>query len=283
MRPHRSPAARLVSASALALCLALSAPALALDVNGFLPAAGEGDVALSYTSESWDEFWVGDVEVTEPALGTVDTDSLALWGRFGLTDDIALIFNLPYVSTDGDGPAPFEESDLQDATVMALFRFASIESGDVRHRFLAGVGLRTPASGYEANAPIDIGDGSTDVLTRFVYQIEVGNFYASQQIGYDLRSLDVPDNWALYTELGLTTGRLTWIGFYQQTNADGGTDIGDPGFTFPSNEEEYQKAGLRIFARLTDHFGFSAAGFTTLDGRNTAKTEGYSGGLVVGF
>jgi hypothetical protein len=256
---------------------------LALDVNGFLPAAGQGDVALSYTSESWDEFWVGDMEVAEPALGTVDTESWTLWGRFGLTDDVALIVNLPYVSTDGDGPAPFEGSDLQDLTVMALLRFASIESGDIRHRWLLGAGLRTPASGYEANAPIDIGDGTTDILTRLVYQIEYRNFYASQQIGYDLRSLDAPDNWALYTELGLTTGRLTWIGYYQQVLADGGTDIGDPGFTFPSNEEEYEKAGLRIFARLTDRFGVSAAGFTTLDGRNTAKTEGYSGGLVVGF
>lgn len=283
MRPHRSPAARLASASALAACLALAAPALALDVNGFLPAAGKGDVALSYTSESWDEFWVGETEVTEPALGTVDTDSYALWGRFGLTDDVALIVNLPYVSTDGDGPAPFEDSDLQDATVLALFRFASIDSGDVRHRWLVGAGLRTPASGYEANAPIDIGDGTTDILTRLVYQIEYRNFYASQQIGYDLRSLDAPNNWAIYTELGLTTGRVTWIGAYQLQLADGGTDIGDPGFTFPSNEEEYEKVGLRIFTRLTDRFGFSVAGFTTLDGRNTAKTEGYSGGLVVGF
>lgn len=282
MKPHRR-LARFVSAAALAACLAVSAPALALDVNGFLPEAGRGAVALSYTAESWDEFWVGEMEVSEPALGTVEIESITLWGRFGLTDNAALIFNLPYITADGDGPAPFEGDDLQDATAMLLVRFASIEAGDVRHCFLAGAGLRTPASDYEANQPIDIGDGTTDVLTRFVYQLEYGSFYASQQVGYDLRSLDAPDNWALYTEIGLTTGRLTWIGYYQQVMATGGTDIGDPGFTFPSNEEEFQRAGLRVFARLTDRFGLSAAGFTTLDGRNTAKSEGYSGGLVVGF
>lgn len=282
MRPNRR-LAPLVSAAAVTICLAASAPALALELNGWLPAAGQGDVALSYTAESWDEFWVGEMEVTEPALGTVDIESTTLWGRFGLSDDAALIFNLPYVSADGDGPAPFEGSDLQDATAMLLFRFASIEGDVVRHRFLAGAGVRTPASNYEANQPIDIGDGTTDVLTRFVYQVERGNFYGSQQIGYDLRSLDAPDNWSLYTELGLTTGRLTWIGYYHQVLATGGTDIGDPGFTFPSNEEEFQRAGLRVFTRLTDRFGLSLAGFTTLDGRNTAKSEGYSGGLVVGF
>lgn len=281
MKTHRRLEA-LVAAAALGV-LALGTPALALDLNGFLPAAGRGDVAVSYTAESWDEFWVGEREVTEPALGTVDIDSYTLWGRFGLTDDAALIVNLPYVSADGDGPAPFEGSDLQDATVLALFRFASIESGELRHRWLAGAGLRTPASGYEANAPIDIGDGTTDVLTRLVYQVEYRGFYASQQVGYDLRSLDAPDHWALYTELGLTTGRITWIGWYQQVLATGGTDIGDPGFTFPSNEEELQRAGLRLYGRVTDRFGVSAGGFTTLDGRNTAKSEGYSIGLVAGF
>jgi hypothetical protein len=177
----------------------------------------------------------------------------------------------------------FDDSGLQDAAALLLARFASYGSGAVQHRWLGGLGLRTPASGYEANLPVDIGDGTTDILTRLVYQLEWGGGYFSQQVGFDLRSKDAPDNWTLYTELGFPTGPVTWIGYYQQVLANGGTDIGDSGFTFPSNQEEFQRVGLRVFGRFNDHFGLSGSYFTTLDGRNSAETEGFSVGTVFGF
>ena len=65
--------------------------------------------------------------------------------------------------------------------------------------------------------------------------------------------------------------------------ANGGTDIGDSGFTFPSNQEEFQRVGLRVFGRFNDRFGLSGSYFTTLDGRNSAETEGFSVGTVFGF
>ena len=37
--------------------------------------------------------------------------------------------------------------------------------------------------------------------------------------------------------------------------ADGGTDIGDPGFTFPSNKDETERVGAKVFARLTESIG----------------------------
>jgi hypothetical protein len=268
----------------LLIALAAAAPAGAIDVNGFLPAAGEGDVALSYTAESWDSFWLGETKVdSPPELGTVDLTSITLWGRFGLTDNAALIVNLPHVDADNDGLVNFDDSGLQDAAALLLARFASYGSGAVQHRWLGGLGLRTPASGYEANLPVDIGDGTTDILTRLVYQLEWGGGYFSQQVGFDLRSKDAPDNWTLYTELGFPTGPVTWIGYYQQVLANGGTDIGDSGFTFPSNQEEFQRVGLRVFGRFNDHFGLSGSYFTTLDGRNSAETEGFSVGTVFGF
>lgn len=280
----RSSSRTLIRALVLLAALAAAGPAGAIDVNGFLPAAGKGDIALSYTAESWDQFWVGETEVdSPPELGTVDITSVTLWARYGLTDDVAVIFNLPHVDVDNDGAVDFDDSDLQDAAALFLYRFASHGGGALRHRWLGGLGLRTPASGYEANLPVDIGDGTTDILTRLVYQLEWDRGYFSQQVGYDLRSKDAPDNWTLYTEVGLTTGPVTWIAFYQQVLASAGTDIGDPGFTFPSNEEEFQRAGLRVFGRFSDHFGLSASGFTTLDGRNSAQTEGFSAGAVFGF
>lgn len=261
------------------VALSAAAPAAALDLNGFLPAAGSGDVALSLTNEGYDEFWVGTTKVSDPGVGEVEIRSLSLWGRWGFTDRFAVVANLPYVDADSDGLGGFSESGLQDLTALGLFRF--VEAGP--HSLLAAAGARTDVGDYEANLPVSLGDGTTDVLLRVVYQFNSGPFYVSQQVGYDLRGSDAPDGFPLYTEAGYTFGRATVSGFYQHYEADGGTDIGDPGFTFPSNREEYQRLGAKVYARASDRFGFSVAGFTTLDGRNSGDASGFSVGFVAGL
>lgn len=268
----------------VALVLAMAAGSMlgtdgfAQDANGFLRAEGEGDVAVSFTTDSYDRFWRGTTEVSNPGLGEVTTDSLALWLAYGLSGRLTMEANLPYVRTEGDGTANFEDDGLQDASFLFKYRFASVDSG--RHDFVGGFGLRTVASDYEANAPVDIGDGTTDWLLRFIYQFNAGAFYASQQVGFDLRNEDAPNGYPLYTEIGYTfAGRFTLSGGFQCLEAGGGTDIGDPGFTFPGNEEEYRRAGVKGFWRLTDALGVAAAASTTLGGRNTGDTKGVSLGM----
>lgn len=257
-------------------------PAAALDINGFLRDKGAGDVALSFTSEGYDEFYVGKTKVSDPGVGEVDTHSVSLWVAYGLTDGLTLIGSLPYVDSEGDGLGQFSESDLQDATLLAAHRLAAF--GDmVQSRLVGAVGVRTPASDYEPNLPVDVGDGTTDWLVRLVYLLQRGGFYWSQQIGYDLRGEEAPDNFPLFTEVGYTFGRTTVNGFYSVLFADSGTDIGDPGFTFPSNEEEYERAGAKVYVRVTDRFGIAASAFDTLDGRNTGDSSGASLGFNIGF
>lgn len=269
------------AALAAVAVLGLAGPARAMDINGFMPAAGSGDFALSYTSEGYDEFWVGETQVSDPGVGEVDITSLAAWLRWGFTDNLALELNVPYVDAESDGLGGFEDSGLQDLSALLKWRFFS--SGP--HNLLAAAGVRTAISGYEANLPVDLGDDTTDLLLRLVYHLQTpGGFFFSQQVGYDSRSDEAPDGFPLFTELGFNTGRVTVSGFYQQLTADSeGTDIGDPGFTFPSNREEYSRAGGKLFARFTDRVGGSVAYFTTLDGRNTGETSGFSVGGVLSF
>lgn len=262
-----------IAAALLALCVAI--PARAFDINGFMPAQGQGDIALSYTAESYDSFWAGETKVSDPGVGEVETDSLAAWFQWGFTDNFALVANLPYVDVTSDGLGGFEDSGLQDLSVLGKFRFLS--SGP--HNLVAAAGFRTAAQDYEANLPVDLGDNTDDVLLRLVYQFQTNAFYFSQQVGYDVRGGNAPDGFPLYTELGYTAGRLTYTGFYSRLIADGGTDIGDPGFTFPSNQEEYSRVGGKIYGRITDSFGLSGLFFTTLDGRNTGETDGFSVGV----
>jgi hypothetical protein len=273
-----------VSLLALVVLVVLLAPAAleAQDLNGFFPPRGETQIALSYSSESWDQFWRGTVKVpTPPFLGKADITTFSLWMRHGITDRLALVGTLPYVNAESDGDPGFDESSLQDLTLLAKYRLAVFDRGSAgRHVLAVAAGFRTPATNYEANLPVDVGDGTTDALLRFVYQYETGRFYFSQEVGFDLRSEDAPNGFPFYTELGYRTGQVTWIASFSALWADGGTDIGDPGFTFPSNQEEYQRYGLRLYARFTERLGLSVGGFATLDGRNTADTSGYFVGLV---
>lgn len=280
-----SPAPRWSRLAALTLGVALAtAPATeALDLNGFFPAAGEGDLALSFTSESYDEFWVGNEKVAVPDIGEVETESLALWLRFGLTDRLALVANLPYVDVTTDGLAGFEDSGVQDLSALLAYRLWEAGGGSLDHRLVLAGGVRTPVGDYEGNAPVSLGDDTTDGLARLVYQLESGGFYFSQQLGYDYRGGDAPDGFPLYTELGYSWGAVTATAFYHRYIADGGTDIGDPGFTFPSNKDETERIGGKMFFRFADRFGAFAGAFSTLDGRNSGDTSGFFAGGVCSF
>jgi len=270
-----------VRAIAAVVALAAGGGALALDLNGFLRDRGQGDAAVSYTTESYDEFWVGEMRVSEPALGEVETQSLTLWLAYGLTDRLTLIGNLPYVEAEGDGFAGLAEEDLSDVSLLGAYRL--FESEDGRHNVIGGFGLRTIASNYVADAPVSVGDGTADWLFRAVYQFRYRAFYASQQIGFDLRGGDAPDGFPFHTEIGNTWGRTTVSAHYTRLTAEDGTDIGDPGFTFPSNEEEWSRGGVKAFVRVNEGFGVAVAGFTTFDGRNTGDATGFSVGAVLGF
>ncbi|MGD2116211.1 MAG: hypothetical protein PVG07_14245, partial [Acidobacteriota bacterium] len=174
------------------------------------------------------------------------------------------------------------ESGLQDLS--ALVSFKAFETGSsVRHRVVVSAGGRTPVSNYLGDGPVSIGDDSTDALFRLVYQLEVGGFYFSQQVGYDVRGSDVPDGIPLYTEAGYTVGRVTFNGMYLRYLADGGSDIGDPGFTFTGNQDEAERLGGKVFVRFNRTFGGFVGGYTTLDGRNSGDITGYNAGVTLSF
>lgn len=279
MRTHPLSAVRLfLVVCAAVLGLAGASPAAATNLNGFMPEAGHGDLAISYTTESYDEFWLGETKVAVPNGGEVESDSITAWFQWGFTDNLALVVDAAYVDVSSDGFG-LSDSGLQDGSVLLKYRF--LASGP--HSLVGGVGVRTALSDYEANLPVDLGDNTTDALLRLVYQAQSGSFYFSQQVGLDLRSDDAPDGFPLYTELGYTFGPATATLFYYRLIADGGTDIGDPGFTFPSNQDETSRIGLKVYSRVTDRFGFAVSGFDTRDGRNSGDTTGFSGSLVFRF
>ncbi len=258
-------------------------PAGASNLTGFLPQAGTGVVASSYTDESYDEFWLGETRVSEPALGEITTRSAALWLSWGLTDRWSLVFDLASVDTEAGGPVGLTDSGLQDVSALLATHLWSHGRGHREHSLVAAAGIRTPLDSYEANAPVARGDETTDGLLRLVYLLRIGGFYWSQQLGYDLRGGDAPDCWPVFTEIGYGTGRFTWIASYTRMLAEDGTDIGDPGFTFPSNREELERVGAKVVVELDSRWSAFGGAFTTLSGRNSGDADGFSLGIIRRF
>jgi hypothetical protein len=262
------------------LLVLLAAAVSAIELNGFMPGKGRADLAISYSRDTYDHFWAGQDKVADPAVGKVENTSLSMWGQWGISDRLAVLANLPYINADSDGFGGFAENGLQDLVVLGKYRLAPAASSQGRHLFLGAAGFRIPASGYEDNAPVDIGDGTTDALLRLVYQFEQGPIYLAQQVGFDLRGGDAPNGLPLYTETGVAFRRFTGSCFYSQYLATGGTDIAEPGFTYPSNKDEYRRLGAKIHGKVSGHLGAFVGGFTTLGGRNSGDTTGFFAGLT---
>ncbi len=260
----------------------LAVPAAALQITPSQPSAGEWNLALSVSQESYDEFWVGSQKVSEPMLGEVETNTISLWARYGITDRISVAVSLPYVDVDTDGLAGFSDSGVQDLEASVQFRLLDVDRGAWNHRVSLGASLRTPAGSYEGNAPISLGDDTTDAIVGAGWAGGTGAWLVSAQATYAVRGDDAPDTSNLRLEVGRSFGSRVWAALgYGLQRASSGTDIGEPGFTFPSNKEEHDRIDAELYVALTPQLGLSARAWDTLDGRNTGDSTGFSLGLVV--
>lgn len=282
--PREDPVQRLAAIAATALtCAALAAPARAAEFSGFLQEKGRGDVALSYTGERYESFWLADTKTAIPNDSGVHTKSTSIWLAYGITDRLTLIGNLPYIRASSPEGFGITEKAWQDFTLLGAYNLWNGGS-TIRSSIVGAAGMRTVASNYVINnQPVNIGDGTADWLARLIYHLEWRSLYLSQQAGYDLRGGAAPNNVPYHTEVGWSLRGFTFSGYYSRIIARGGTDIGDPGFTFPSNGDEYARRGAKVYYRFDDRIGAGITYFTTLNGRNTGDTSGLSAGVDYSF
>ena len=261
---------------------ASAAPALAQGETGFLRGRGNLDLAVSYSLDSYDEFWVDERRVSAESLGRIDRHTISLYAAYGLTDDLDLISSASYVRATSTGVYD-DNQDFQDMKLALKWRVGEWELGPGRFSILAAPGGQFPLSDYNSEAFTAIGDGEWALLGRGIlhYQFDAGAF-VSLETGFDYRD-GLPAN---EVPVNLTAGfslfdRLTLSGFYSHVESLGGFNV-DQG-PFPGNQEEYDRIGGGIYFRINDRFGVSASAWTTLDGKNTGDVDGFSIGTVLKF
>ncbi|MGB5943747.1 MAG: hypothetical protein WBG71_12765 [Leeuwenhoekiella sp.] len=278
-------------------------PAIALaqsPIDGFMKAKGNGSVTLSYATESYDEVYLVPEKVDRvPVFGEVDKSVFSLYADYAISNDFMLVLNLPYITAEGQATQESQERNgfenerngIQDLSIHGKYRFYTAELKSSTLDFMGALGIEFPLGDYAADeglqSIIAIGNRSTrfNALGLATYKMNNG-FFSTAQLGYSIRSNDVPN--AVISELKLGyAGSGFYVDAYvaNQLSSDSGVDILGDGFMgfFPATRVNYTRAGLNAYVPVSGGVGVSAGANTYLAGRNLGDATGFYGGLTYSF
>ncbi|MGV3587116.1 MAG: hypothetical protein ACO1OF_08960 [Adhaeribacter sp.] len=276
-------------------------------VDGFMKGKGNSSVALSYSYESYDTYFVGGTTTQNPNLGTIATRSLSLYGVTGLTNKLDAIVSLPYIKATANQGFWQDQKGFQDGAFYLRYNALEQKLGSLGSlSVMVAGGISTPFSKYIADAPVAIGHHSTNLDGRLITQLKSNyGFFLSAQAGYIRRSdvkLDrdavplpesgsspyynghtshVPDSFDYSAKLGFASSLVYADAWLHKQDAGEGTNIG-PGIPFPSNAVSYTRTGFNLFVPLPFYpaIGLGGGSSFTLNGKNVGKATRFSGSLV---
>jgi len=268
-------------------------------VNGFMQKPGEGAVVLSYSQESYDEVFLVPEEVDGvPIFNDVTISSISLFGDIGVTDNLTVSLNVPYIESQGSATQATldnngfenERSGVQNLKVYAKYRFHSFSLGESTLDLIGAVGLETPLGDYRADeglqSIIAIGNEASSFNTFGIAHFKTqSGIFATGQAGYSFRGNDVPHALVTELKLGYAASKYYFDVFIANQLSEDGVDILGEGFTgfFPATEVNYTRIGINGYAPLYDGIGITAGANAYVAGRNLGKSTGFYGGLVYSF
>jgi hypothetical protein len=265
-------------------------------VSGFMQGAGNTSVAVTWSGESYDEYYVGTNRTDNPMLGTIRTSSVSVFAAGGITDWADVIVMLPWVQASST--AAFWETigGMQDYAAALRFRplQVSLDSTIALDVMVSG-GISGPLTNYINNAPVTIGHGSTNLDARLTLQAREtsSGLFAMVQTGYVQRSnvtidrgfdVAVPDAIESVFRLGWTGNPIYAEAFLHSHVAQSGTDIG-AGVPFPTNRQTFMRFGGTLAWQLpwVDRLSLLAGGATLLSGSNVGHATRITFGFAYGM
>ena len=275
-----------------------------MPIDGFFSEKGTFSFTTSYTNSKFDEFYVGEMKTGPvPAHNEISQNIFSLYGTYAATDNLGLVVNLPYFSSNGDGAADpvngeTNQSDFQDLGLYAKYRFAqtNFEGGGIN--FLTALGFTIPL-GYEPNGILSNGGGSfnTDIGLGAQLNTDAGIF--TSLIGsYSFRGsaednfgtnggddFEVPNAFLLNGKLGYASNSFYIDAYVRYQSSSDGRDITDMDFggRFPETQVDYTIIGLTTYVPFSPSFGASAGYGTVVDGRNLGDANLFNVGLTYKF
>ena len=289
----------------LVAVIGLAAPPLAAQAidDGLALSRHTLTAGVSYTHESWDQYWEGALKRSNGNIGTLTTRTFIWSAGYGITDRIGLMAMLPYIKTHASQGVLRDMTGVQDLTLGAKLRLFT--TGQTNHgainAFVVGTGA-IPMSHYTPDfMPLSIGSAGRRAAARVTvnYQsnsalfatlssaytfcanvhLNRSSYYNNGQL-YNTNEVAMPNVVLSSLTAGLARGHCMLPVTLTQQHTLGGSDIRRQDMPFVANRMDYVKldggAMYELPANLSVHIG---AGHV-LSGRNVGQSTTFTTGLM---
>jgi hypothetical protein len=263
-------------------------------VSGFMQGAGRTTVALSYSSESFAEYWVGQQPTTNSGLGTITTQSASLFVATGITSFADVILAIPYASASSSAGFWETISSVQDVSAALRLRALSFDVDGTTIDIMGSTGISTPVVNYVNNAPVTIGHGATSIDGRLTVQAKhQSGVFGMLQSGYVHRNpvaidwgsdVNVPNLVETVARIGYASERFYTDYVLHNIVAQSGTTIG-PGVPFPTNSQSLIRLGGTVAWNQpwVDNLTLIGGVATIVSGSNVGRATRMTFGIAYGL
>ena len=153
-----------------------------------------------YSYNSWDQYWEGTLKRNNLNLGTISSNTYSIMGNYGVSKDVNILFNVPYVQTKASAGTLHGMKGFQDLSLFVKWRPITIKMKDSRLALFAVAGYSTPLSNYMADyLPLSIGLQSNNLTGRVMVDYKYKNVFATASAAYIYRSNITIDRNSYYT------------------------------------------------------------------------------------
>lgn len=243
--------------------------------SAYVPLPKQFVITPSFVYQSYNDFWLG-TKSTSLKPNDVKQYSGFMTAEYGVMPKIALDATLGYTTVESKAfGKPHSRDGLADTTLGVRYQF--LDETKVSYPFAPTAALRLGGiikGSYDDDFPSSPGNGASgfDISMPLGKQLGTSGFAIVGDIGGRIFPNDVPNY--IYGSAGLQQTLMNCVTIsadYTYSGACSGSDIGDPGFTFPHTKQVAHTVGGSI--GFTDKGGryYQVYGGATVDGRNVGQ------------
>ena len=254
-------------------------------------------VALIGSQSQWTEYWEGSLKRENLNIGTHTTQSAAIMVAAGISKNLNLIVNLPYIRTEASAGNLMGQKGIQDLS--GWLKYKMLEKGGISLHAVAGGSI--PVGNYSPDfLPMSIGMNSKSLTGRIIgnYQFKSG-IYLQGHASYSYRSASTIDADVYYfngklingqnTPVPNTTDLRAAIGYYrggkqievfsEKFGCISGDDIRRNNMPFPTNNMQSNMVGA--YGKFQPkNLGINARVGFCYKGLNVGNSTSYSLGIL---
>ncbi len=275
------------------------------DIDGLMMQKNFFCVGPTISKSTWKNYWEGTTKRNNENLGTVSTAAAMIMGNYGLTDNLNVLFGLPYIKTKASAGQLAGQKGLQDLSLFIKWvaKEKMIGKGNIKAILIGG--YSTPVSNYTPDLlPLSIGLQSKTAMIRLMADYEMGDWFATASGTYNFRNNVTLDRNSYYTTQVHYTNEVkmpdatyfnvragyrssTWIieAIADKWTTLGGFDITKNNMPFLSNRMNATKLGIHVKydTDFINGLSFVADANTTIAGNNVGQSSSIGGGIFYIF